>query len=389
MKKVLLGGTALAAAALVGAMPASAADANVTSGLQMKISGFIASQAALVLSDSRSDNGGFDRDYDFQTNARLIFDVKNVTDSGLEYGGRIRLNSVNRKDGVKVTRTYVYVKGSFGTITFGNAPTVADDFGYIYAHDELASDIGAGGGDFGDLLDGDFPLGGGQFYSIDATYLAGLTNEDTRIKYTSPTINGFSFGADFTPVVGGADHAGNGGSNDLINDDSTLYENVVTGGLNWQGDFDGVSVLVAGTAAYGNGVTTNNNPQNHDLEAYTLGGRVKSGGIAASVNWTHYSSIYLTSKSIDTIIGDVSYTWGPFLASVSYAYTTADKNNGLVQPDSGATDLKDNHIAGVNLTYTLAPGLNTYAEVIYEKQNFREGKDFEAANLLTGINLAF
>jgi len=27
---------------------------------------------------------------------------------------------------------------------------------------------------------------------IDATYLAGLTNEDTRIKYTSPTLNGFS-----------------------------------------------------------------------------------------------------------------------------------------------------------------------------------------------------
>jgi hypothetical protein len=74
---------------------------------------------------------------------------------------------------------------------------------------------------------------------------------------------------------------------------------------------------------------------------------------------------------------------------VSYAYTTADKNNGLVQPDSGATDLKDNHIAGVNLTYTLAPGLNTYAEVIYEKQNFREGKDFENANLLTGVILGF
>jgi len=389
MKKVLLGGTALAAAALVGAMPASAADANVTSGLQMKISGFIASQAALVLSDSRSDNGGFDRDYDFQTNARLIFDLKNVTDSGLEYGGRIRLNSVNRRDGIRVTRTYVYVKGAFGTITFGNAPTVADDIGYIYAHDELAGDIGAGGGDFGDLLDGDFPLGGGQFYSIDATYLAGLTNEDTRIKYVSPSINGFSFGVDFTPVVGGASHAGPGGVNDLINDDSTLYENVVTGGINWQGDFSGVNVLVAGTAAYGNGVTSNNNPQNHDLEVYTLGGRVKSGGIAASVNWTHNSSIYLTDKAIDTVIGDLSYTWGPFLASVSYAYTWSDKNNGLVQPDTGGTDLRDNHVAGVNLTYTVAPGLNTYAEVIYEKQNFRFGKDFEAANLLTGINLAF
>jgi len=92
---------------------------------------------------------------------------------------------------------------------------------------------------------------------------------------------------------------------------------------------------------------------------------------------------------VDTVIGDLSYQWGPFLTSVSYAYTWAGNNNGLTQPDTGATNLTDNHIAGVNLTYTLAPGLNTYAEVIYEKQNFREGKDFENANLLTGINLAF
>jgi hypothetical protein len=379
MKKVLIGSTALVAAAL--------ASGSAFAELNVKISGFVAAEAVLNLSDTRSDN--FDRDYDFATNARLIFDVKNVTDSGLEYGARVRFNSVNRADGVKVTRTYVYVKGGFGTITFGNGPTIADDFGYIYAHDELAGNIGAGGGDYGDLLDGDFPLGGGQFYSLDATYLAGLTNEDTRIKYTSPTINGFSFGVDFTPVVGGASHAGNGGVNDLINDSSTLYENVVTGGVNWQGTFDDLSVLVAGTAAYGNGVTSDNNTQHHDLEVYTLGTRIASGGIAASVNWTHNSSIFLTSKSIDSIVGDLSYQFGPFLASVSYAYTWSGKGNDLVQPDTGGTDLKDNHIAGVNLTYTVAPGLNTYAEVIYEKQNFREGRDFENANLITGINVAF
>ncbi|MGL4967738.1 MAG: porin [Inquilinus sp.] len=388
MKQVLLGGTALAAAALIGAMPASAADANVTSGLQLKITGFVAAQSALVLTDTQHSD--FDRDYDFQTNARMQFDVKNVTDSGLEYGGRIRFDSVNRRDGVLVDRTYVYVKGDFGTITFGDGPTVADDFGYVYAHDELAGAIGAGGMDFGDLLDGDFPLGGGNFYSIDATYLGGLANDDTRIKYTSPTINGFSFGVDFTPVVGGSTHAGPGGRNDLINDSSTLYENVVTGGVGWDGDIGGdVDLRLAATAAYGNGVSTDNNPEHHDLEAYTLGGRVKSGGIAASVNWTHYSTLYLTDKSVDTVIGDLSYQWGPFLTSVSYAYTWAGSNNGLTQPYTGATDLQDNHIAGVNLTYTLAPGLNTYAEVIYEKQNFREGKDFENANLLTGINLAF
>ncbi len=185
----------------------------------------------------------------------MIFDVKNVTDSGLEYGGRIRFNSVNRRDGVEVDRTYVYVKGAFGQVTFGNAPTTADDFGYVYAHDQLNGDMGLGAG-FGDLLDGNFFLGGGDCFSIDATYLAGVSNADTRIKYTSPTFDGFSFGVDFTPVIGGPDHAGNGGRNDLFNDGETVYENVVSAGVNYEQTFDSVSVRVAASAVTGNGVQT-------------------------------------------------------------------------------------------------------------------------------------
>jgi predicted porin len=384
MRVWISGAAALAVAALASGSAAAA--------LQVKVSGFVAFQSTLSLSDSRSDN--FDRDYDFQTNARLIFDVKNVTDSGLEYGARVRFNSVNRDDGVRVTRTYVYVKGNFGTITFGNAPTIADDIGYVYAHDDLVSDMGAGGLDFGELLDGDFPLGGGNFYSIDATYLAGLTNEDTRIKYLSPTIDGFSFGIDFTPVVGGAGHAGAGGVNDLINDDQTFYENVVTAGLNYEDKFGDLSVRGAATAAYGNGVQTSAvgaNPHGHNLEVYTIGGKVGYEGFWASVNWTHNESIALADKSVDTIIGDLSYQSGPFLASLSYAYTWAGRNSGLnaADGDGNGQDLQDNHIVGANVTYTVAPGLNTYAEVIYEKQNFREGSDFENANLITGIILGF
>ncbi|WP_081991499.1 porin [Inquilinus limosus] len=396
MKKVLLGGTAIVAAALIGAMPASAADANVTSGLQMKISGFIGSQATLSLGDEQNED--FARDYDFQSSARLQFDVKNVTDSGLEYGGRIRFDSVNRQDNVKVGRTYVYVKGDFGTVTFGNAPTTADDFGYVYAHDQLSGNMGLGAG-FGDLLDGNFYFGGNEFFSIDATYLAGVSNADTRIKYTSPTFDGFSFGVDFTPVIGGSTHAGNGGRNDLFNDGATIYENVVSAGVNYEQTFDSLSVRVAASAIYGNGVKTRDltgdptdlgsNPNGNDLEVYTLGGQIGSGGILASVNWTHNEQTAAADKPVDTIIGDLSYQWGPFLASASYAYTWADKGNGLNSSISSGEDLKEDHLAGVNLTYTLAPGLNTYAEVIYSKQNFRSGRDNESASLGTGIVLGF
>jgi len=53
MKKVLIGTTALVAVAL--------ASASASAELQVKISGFVAFQGSLSLTDTRSDN--FDRDY--------------------------------------------------------------------------------------------------------------------------------------------------------------------------------------------------------------------------------------------------------------------------------------------------------------------------------------
>ncbi len=89
------------------------------------------------LSLSSTDDSTFDRDYDFISNARLQFDIKNVTDSGLEYGARIRMNNVDRRNDVTIDRTYVYLKGGFGTVTLGDAPYAIADFGYVYAHDTL------------------------------------------------------------------------------------------------------------------------------------------------------------------------------------------------------------------------------------------------------------
>jgi len=385
MNKILLGGTALAVAAMAS-VPASAA-------LEVKTSGFVAFQAALAL-DTTGTDGTRDRDYDFGSTARLQFDIKNVTDSGLEYGARIRLNQVNRRAGVTVDRTYVYVKGGFGTIVFGDAPGTGADFGYVFAHDAAVSAMGFAGG-FADNIDGRYDYGGGDFFSLDPTYHSGLGN-DTKIKYASPTIAGFGFGVDFTPVVGGGGHAGPGGVNDLIDDGTTLFENVVTGALNYTGDFDGLSVLVSGTATYGNGVS------NHwDLETYTLGAQIGSGGISGSINWVNTSKGFgggATDKAFNTITGSLAYTMGAFEFGLGYAYTTAEKNNNLAGSIGGnGFDLKDNHIVSGTVAYNLAPGLNTWAELTWERQNFRKQAGFVGNHenkedntiLMTGIQLSF
>ncbi|WP_395682468.1 porin [Inquilinus sp.] len=395
MKKILLGGTALAVAAMAS-VPASAA-------LEVKISGFVAFQAALVL-DTTGTDGDRDRDYDFGSGARLQFDIKNVTDSGLEYGARIRMNNVNRRQGVTVDRTYVYVKGGFGTIVLGDAPGTGADFGYVFAHDSVVSGMGFAGG-YGDNIDGRYDYGGGDFFSLDPTYHSGLGN-DTKIKYASPTFGGFSFGIDFTPVVGGSSHSGPGGTNDLTNDGNTLFENVVTGAANYTGDFDGLSLIVSGTATYGNGVGTHGGglgTGHFDLETYTLGAQVGSGGITGSVNWVNTSKGFgggATDKAFNTVVGSLAYQWNQFAFGLGYAYTWAEKNNDLAGSIAGSGfDLKDNHIVSGTVAYNIAPGLNTWAEVTWERQNFRKdtvgGVTVDQKNsedntiLMTGLQVSF
>jgi hypothetical protein len=395
MKKILLGGTALAAAAAMAA-PAMAADANVTSGLSIKLSGFVAFEAAAIID---TDTRGMDRDYDFNSNARFQWDIKNVTDSGLEYGGRIRMNNMNRKQNITVDRTYVYVKGGFGTVAFGDQPATGPDFGYFFAPDTI---LNAPGG-YGDNLDGNYRYGGADFFSLDPTYHSGLGNQ-TSIKYASPNIGGFIFGVTFTPVISASSALSNGttGSGDLSNE-GQLYENVISGGLGYENEFDGTSVKVRGTATYGNGID-----HNFDLETYTAGAEVAFGGIDASVVWVGTPSGFAngeTNRDFNTFAVGLGYTWGDFAFGLGYGYTWADSGNDLT--GSGGDrfrDVKDNHLAGVTVAYQLAPGLRTYGEVIYEIQNFRQtlvthddgSSDYERKNsswsqtvLQTGISVAF
>ncbi|HEY9345614.1 MAG TPA: hypothetical protein VIQ53_09885, partial [Inquilinus sp.] len=179
--------------------------------------------------------------------------------------------------------------------------------------------------------------------------------------------------------------AGNGGRNDLINDSSTVYENVIGGGIDYQQTFDGTAVRFAGMAYNGNGVSGN-----HDLEAYYLAGQVGfANGIWASASWTHFSSTFRADAAIDSIVGDLSYTTGPWLASIGYAYTTAEKNNGLNSSFTDGDDLKISHNVIGTLVYNAAPGLDLFSELRWERDEFRQGTDFETSSLSVGTILNF
>jgi hypothetical protein len=388
MKRALLSGGTFAVAAMI-AVPAMAADADVTSGLQLKISGFLAFNAALLLSPGQD---GVSRDYDFNSSGRLQFDFKNVTDSGLQYGARIRMAAINRAQDVLIDREYAYVRGSFGTFAFGDQPQTAGDFGYIFAPDR--------GRDEGtrhpvNNIDGTYnSYGGGDFLSMDPTYHSGL-NKSTSIKYASPAFSGFTFGVGFTPVVGQTAQTGGGptGRQDLF-DSGQVYENAISLGLSYGTLFDDTNARIRGSATSANGISGH-----YDLATYSLGGEVTSGGFDFSLDWIGTPSGFgsgQTDRDFNTIVAGFAYRRESLELDLGYGYTWADKNNDLGQPAASGKDLKDNHVVGFTVNYSLAPGLKAFSEVIYEIQNFRkndayvkDGNSWEQTTLVTGLWVMF
>ncbi|MGO4728441.1 MULTISPECIES: porin [unclassified Inquilinus] len=382
MKRIAPGSATIAIMTVLSA-PASAE-------ITVKINGFVGFQAGIVLSDSSSDK--HDRDYDFMTASRLQFDVTNTTDSGLDYGARIRLDGVDRRNGVQVNRTYVYLRGPFGTFTFGDAPTVLGEIGYFYAHDAVHSKLGFNGG-FGDGLDGVFQFGGSDYFSLDPSGQSGVSRQ-TKIKYNSPSIGGFQFAVDFTPVDGAKvgpsrPHDGSGGVDDLTNDDATLYQNVTTAGVQYRGKFDHGSFAIGATAGYGDGIASKANQKGNDLTVVSLGGQVLTDHFGASVNWVHNASIALSNTEMDTISFDLSYVFEAASISTYYSYTWLPPGSGLKSPATNGVDLKQNDVAGVAFLYSLAPGLGSYAELFYQKQDYYSGDTWESTDLFTGIQVLF
>ncbi|WP_179221566.1 porin [Inquilinus limosus] len=382
MKRIASGSAVIALMSVVS-VPALA-------DFKIRVNGFVGFQAGLVLSDTSPRKAG--RDYDFMSSARLQFDAVNTTDSGLEYGGRIRLDSVDRRTGAQANRTYLWLKGSFGTVTFGDAPTVLGEIGYFYAHDAVHSELGLNGG-FGDGLDGLFQFGGSDYFALDPSGQSAVSRQ-TKIKYNSPSLGGFQFAVDFTPVDGakagpGRPHDGNGGRDDLIDDDATVYQNVVTVGLQYRGKFDQGSYAVGGTAGTGDGIVSKANRHGNDLAVFSLGGQVLAHHVGASVNWVHNESIALSNTAMDTVSVDLSYTFGDAAISGYYSATWVPPGNGLNSPETDGVDLKRNDVAGAAFLYRPVPGLGTYVEIFYQKQDYRSGETWESTDLFTGVEVLF
>jgi hypothetical protein len=328
MRKLLLGTTALAAAATLSA---NAALADVS------ISGYYEWKYQSTSSDITANDGTT-----FGSDSEIAFKFSNKTDSGLDLGLTVEMFS----DGDETSNTdeaSLSIGGGFGKLVLGQNDGVGDNYG-VASTDLPAEEIYAGVGTDNDL----------NLVNAD---INGLSADANKISYHLPAMGGLSAGVSFM-------NSGAAGSAD-----STEF------GANYSMDAGGANI----TLGYASGTTE---ASSQDTDSSVIGVKISSGNITAAVSQSTYEKAATAYKA-----GTASSSTKARVAPIA-AVDQADEesigaavsfkvNDGLTitahtaETDDGQTTESYSN-SGVEIAYTIASGLTAYINV--------EDYDYKAGN---------
>ncbi len=361
------------------AAPVVAAASAGTEGLDITIGGFSDFQAGFV--DHDAQNGS--NDIEFRNDTEIHLAVEGSTDGGINYGAVVELEADVSADadgqGVNADKTYLFVESSAGRVELGNVDG---------AENRLAVNGGiisraTGGidGDFGHFVtDGTNTLNNGLGNGLITTpglvsqLRENVAEDATKISYYTPRFAGLQLGLSYTPEDGSAGQS-------LFN--AETYENIISAGINYALDLDGIGVELSVTGEFGDAA----NNANDDLESYAVGlgfnfegfqiagsygdlgnlDAITSPGVAANVEGEYYDAA-------------IAFETGPFGVSVGYL----------------ASELGTNEFTNISVgaDYELAPGLVPYVEVNFFEAEDGTGAgntitDNEGTVVLVGTQLVF
>ena len=308
----------------VSAVAVAAFASPAMAQLELDVSAYYYFQAGIVDDDSA---GGGD-DWDFQNEGWVQFNGRGTADNGLTYGFRLDLDDVASNIDVEVDETYLFVQGGFGTVTLGDDDHAADDIAVTVP----TAGSGILDGDFSDYTDGGDVL---------VTFLPEGNTDSTKVKYTSTgaELGGFTVGLSYAPDSGseGADLARVNGT------PAGDFENVVSAGARYSGDFQGFSVSVGAVGYLGDAVA----PGADDLEVWSLSATAGARGFEVGANWTDNGD-----AGGDGFVLGASYGTGQW---------TVAGNFGSFE-DNASSD--DETAYGVGVTYDWLPGVAVEADVV-------------------------
>jgi len=322
-----------------------AAEVKPGGALNLSIEGFARFEVGGGEQNDLNLDNSFARGLDFINDTEVhVLAHGRSEQTGLEYGATIEfLADTNQTD--NTDETWVFLKGGWGEVRMGDQNGVVENS--IVGGQTIAA--GTGGIDGSDFVI--LPVVGEAVFPT-------RTEDATKIRYYTPSFGGFSLGVSYTPTQSNLDSGANNGQFIARKNGANAMqaENIVEGGLIYDGDVAGIKLETSLVGQYG---------------------KLKNSGEADFGGSDWYSGIYGAALDIQGFklagsigtdkVGDqdhqfmtagIAYGYGPANASITYAWIF-DSNNDF--SDAQGYDKPQNLVASAD--YALAPGLALAGDV--------------------------
>ena len=269
MRKQLLAGTALVAAAMLATGGAVAADKKMMKP-SISVGGFFGHEVGGILDRTQQtkmadgstvDNTTDTSAIDSRSDVEVFFSGSATLDNGVKITTRVELEG-NAAD-EQIDETFMTISGSFGQITLGDDDNAPDKM------------LGGSTGQWGTRV-GAAPFLRGVSWIPSAAgslsrYAALGDTDSSKITYISPKLDGFSVGMSYTPG-GPEDNSGNP-------DAAGASHDGLSGAIAYGGSFGDVSI------SGGVGIRTNqagNDTDENNDEAWAVAGKVGFGPLTVA-----------------------------------------------------------------------------------------------------------
>jgi len=347
MKKILFASSALVAVAAAGTAQAS-------EPIQLPVGGYMEQWAGFADEDNTAAGG---RKNAFQSDTEVHFSGSTTLDNGIEVGAKIELEGETSDD--QIDEQYLFVNGGFGRIEMGKNDSAADAMGITAPS---VGPVGVNDGDMSNWVDA---------YLIDTVRSSG---DQKRVTYYTPVLGGFRAGLSY---------ADQNASNN--NDTVSTGINIVSGGLEYRADLDGVALALS---AVGENAGEGN--------WYGFGTNVGFGNFTVGASYGHTEDDYGVNErnnnfglndggnELDAFDIGVSYAMDAASVSLSYGYEDVDGEGDISAIDLG-------------LNYALGAGVAWKSSIFWFDQKADSNavnpqditKDNDGYGLVTGLALSF
>ncbi len=358
MKKFIF--AALAAVMAFSAAPAAQAAA---SGVKLGVGGYYKAGMGFIASDDDNAQNPQARDrrsHAIKQDVEIWFTGETKLDNGLTVGAYIELEGATTaaagSGNGQVDDTMMFIKGSFGEVRVGDT----DDARILKS---------VTGPRASNVFNADHLTG--EFLSFSNNPLTGLTSyannnsganstiqyvdpSGTKVIYLSPSFNGFSFGASYTPDAT-SDRTNQGGltpQDNNVGDNSEAYSVAVA----YEGKFSG-NVNVGASVGY----TGSNNEANNvdDVEAWQAGLNVGFGQFALGGAYSQLKNGLGDDLDVNVYGVSGTYNTGPY--TVGLGWTRGDYEVTTTRnPTLDTLTLSGAYAVGPGITLDAAVSYNTY-----------------------------